>query len=300
MNGAEFTKAQVVLRETKGGYCWARCEQCNDPATHFVQKAKDEFSIFCDKDAPKYAELINPSVMIPGGRDPVLAPQPALVPWQPENLEDTVSKLSGPGVAQLRSKLAGQFGIRLQSTGITPNAALTRVIFQTIGASHAMPYLVKFEQIILDSFTGEGQFDLVERDARRRSVGGESAGGAPILTDTSGVMNFQTGDAGKLIRIGINPGRVYKILSRQSPNQVTLNANITLPSSGLTLTMNGSDASEVTIATKSGFTGGDTANGRSRISKVLTSDKVYSVVFAPGTAGDGIYSVSVDGLNGGK
>lgn len=219
-------------------------------------------------------------------------------PLLPEKLEDTVSILSGPGLAKLRSRLVGQFGIRLQSTGDDADSALTQILMQTIGASPRSPYLVKFEQIILDPFTGAGQFDLVERDSRRRSFGGASAGGTPILTDPSGVMNFQAGDVNQIIQIGKNPGRIYKILSRQNANQVTLFSNITLPSSGLTLTMDGS--AEVTIATKSGFTDGDTTGSWSRFAKVLTSDKVYSVAFVPGTAGDGVYSLSVQGLNGGK
>lgn len=341
-------------------------------------------------------------------------------PLLEKNLANTVSKLSGPGVAQLRSKLGGQFGIRLQSTGSTPDAALTRIIFQTIGVSPSNPCLVKFEQIILDSFTGTdvsatgvltsdntnvsnndtvtvgnklytfkttltptegevlrggsadasllnlirainhtgtpntdykcasansdviaassvtahafqvtailpgistvattetsahlswgavtlvggsraGQFDLVERDSRRRVFDGSSAGGTAVLT--SATMNFQSSDEGKFIKVGINPGRYYLILSRQSSTQVTLYNNIILPSAGLTLTMDGSDESAATIATKDGFTNGDTANGRSRIPKLLTVDKTYSVVFVPGTAGDAIYSISVRGLNGGK
>lgn len=47
----------------------------------------------------------------------------------------------------------------------------------------------------------------------------------------------------------------------------------------------------VTIATKSGFSNVDSASGWSRFSKVITDDKVYSVVFVPGDAGDGIYSI---------
>lgn len=222
----------------------------------------------------------------------------SLLPWKPENLEDTVSKLSGPGFSNLRSRLDGQFGIRLQSTGAGANVGLTRIIFQTVGVSPSNPCLVNFEQIIDDPFTGDGQFDLVERDAKRRVYDGASAGGTPILT--SATMNFRPSDVDNFIKIGLNPGRYYSIVSRQSASQVTLSPNITLPSSGLTLTMDGSDESEVTIATKDGFENGDTTSTGSRFRKILTTDKTYSVVFAPGDAGVGAYSINVRGLNGGK
>lgn len=224
---------------------------------------------------------------------------PAVPALQSENLLETVSSLSGPGFAKLRSSLNGQFGIRLESTGARQNPELTRVIMQTLDASPANPYLITFEQFILTPFTGAGQFDLVERDSIRRSIGGASAGGTAVLTDLSGVMNWQSGDVDKPIRVGINPGRWHRIASRQSPTQVTLAANITLPLSGLTLTMDGE--SEVTIADKDGFTDVDAVGGWSRFTKVITSDKVYSVVFVPGTAGDGIYSISVrEAVQGGK
>lgn len=51
--------------------------------------------------------------------------------------------------------------------------------------------------------------------------------------------------------------------------------------------------SQVAVATKSGFTDGDTTGGWSRFAKVITVDKIYSVIFVPGTAGDGIYSIKV-------
>lgn len=212
----------------------------------------------------------------------LVAADAVVTPWALQ----TISK-------QLHGVLSGQFGIRLQSTGDDADDELTRVVMQTVGATPKLPLVVTFDQIIEEAFTGDGQFDLVERDSRRRSVGGASAGGTPILTDLSGVMNWQTGDANKLIRVGTNPGRVYAIVSRQSVNHVTLNANITLPSSGLTLTMDGEAQS--TIATKDGFTETDSPH----LSRVLTSDKVYFVVFVPG-AGAGSYSINVSGLKGGK
>jgi hypothetical protein len=55
--------------------------------------------------------------------------------------------------------------------------------------------------------------------------------------------------------------------------------------------------SMVTIATKTGFTDGDTTGGWSRLVKVITSDKLYCVIFVPGTTGDGIYSLNVKGLS---
>jgi hypothetical protein len=222
----------------------------------------------------------------------------SLIPWKPENLEDTVSKLSGPGFAKLRSSLGSQFGIRLQSTGDSAAEETTQIVLQTIGATPQNPFLVTFDQIIDEPFTG-GQFDLVERESRRRSYGGASAGGTPILTDPSGVMNWQSGDANKLIQVGTHPGRHFRIVTRQSATQVTLDASITLPSSGLTLTMDG-EAEEAIATTSEGFTDGETSGRWSRLKKVITSDKVYKVVFIPGSAGAGSYSLNISGLNGGK
>lgn len=56
-------------------------------------------------------------------------------------------------------------------------------------------------------------------------------------------------------------------------------------------------ASQVTLATKSGFANGiTTANGWSRLVKSNTVDKIYSVSFVPGTAGDGILSITAQAL----
>lgn len=208
-------------------------------------------------------------------------------PFLPENLLDTVNKLSGPGFAQLRRSLSGQFSNRLQSasdaaTGEEPPP----IIMQTLGASLAHPYLMTFDQVTLDPFTGPGQFDLVERDSIRRVFDGASAGGTPILS--SETMNWQPGDADKLIQVGTD--RWYKILSVEDEENVTLSGNITLPSIDLRLTMEGEN--EVTLATKSGFTdGATTAAGHSRLIKAITADKIYTVNFVPGTAGDGIYMI---------
>lgn len=194
--------------------------------------------------------------------------------------------------AKLRSHFTRQFGIRCQSTGNTPNVELTQIIFQTLDASPTNPYVVEFNQFILDPFTGPGQFDLVERDAIRRVFDGASAGGTPVLT--SETMNWQPGDAGKFIQVERHPGRFFTILSVEDVDAITLSGDITLPSAELTLTMDGEN--EVTLATKSGFTDGDTTNGWSRFSKLITVDKVYSVVFVPGDAGDGVFSIKAQAL----
>lgn len=55
--------------------------------------------------------------------------------------------------------------------------------------------------------------------------------------------------------------------------------------------------SEVILATKSGFTDGATISGHSRLVKANTVDKIYMVIFVPGSAGDGIYSINVRELN---
>ena len=206
-----------------------------------------------------------------------------------DNLSDTVSKLSGPGLAKLRSRLTDQFGARLQSTGDAANPEQKFIIFQTLGASPENPILVEFEQFILESFTGSGKFDLIERDAIRRVFDGASAGGTPVVG--SATMDWSAEDVGASIKVGLNPGRHYIILSVEDPEHVTLNGNITLPSSALILTMDGMEDSEVTIATKDGFPDVDAIDGWSSRKKPLTSDKVYFVDFVPGTTGDGIYSV---------
>lgn len=239
MTGAEFQKAQVVLRDYPGQYTWARCIECNDPATHFVQKSEDEFYLFCDKHAPDYAESLKDTAIIPGARAMPSHPAEPREAFLPENLLDTVSKLSGPGFAKLRSSLGRQFGIRLQSEGDAATAdPLTLIIMQTLDASPENPYIVTFDQFILDPFTGAGQFDLVERDS-------------------SDDIEFD------------GEGNVV------SPPE-----------------------SEVTIATKSGFTDVVPVGGWSRLVKAITVDKVYRVVFAPGSVGDGVYSITVKALHG--
>lgn len=422
MNPQEFKQTNDNYQKTGfPGICEMRGDRCGPLfwATKCVFWSEKEIGIYCDNHAPKGAVLLHPpeikmSVIL--GAPSVAASAVA------DNSDAATVAAADPSltVANLRSRLGGQFGIRLQSTGATPDVELTRIILQTIGASPATPYLVKLDQLILDPFTGTdvgatgvltsdntnvanndtvtigtkvytfkttltptegevlrggsadasllnlirainhtgtpntdykcaaahpavnaassvtahafqvtgiapgvstvattetsahlswgaatlaggsraGKFDLVERDARRRVFDGTSAGGTAVLA--SATMNFQTSDVDKIIRVGINPGRLYRILSRQSATQVTLSGNITLPSVGLILTMDGTDESEVTIATKDGFTAGATDAAGSRLPKVLTVDKTYSVVFVPGTAGDGLYSINVQGLNGGR
>lgn len=75
---------------------------------------------------------------------------------------------------QLRQSINGQFGLRFQSTGAAANLATTRILLETVGASRANPYLLQFNQIILDPFTGPGEFYLTERDASD-TPGGESS-----------------------------------------------------------------------------------------------------------------------------
>lgn len=207
MELAEFQKSlSSGLIETCERASWGECW----PSKMVTQKWSegDKIHLTCDHHAPGKATPIDRNPLLPG------------------NLENTVSKLSGPGVAQLRSKLSGQFGVRRQSTGAKADQALTHIIMQTLDASPDNPYLVTFEQYIFNPFTDPGQFDLVERDA--------------------GDVDIFDADSGNA----------------------------------------------VTIATKSGFSGVTPVSGWSCFSRPVTSDKIYSVVFVPDSAGDGAYSIS--------
>lgn len=148
-------------------------------------------------------------------------------------------------VAQLRQWSSGQFSVRFQSIGDDADLARTRKIVETVGASPSNPYILRFDQFILEEFASsesEGapaaQFDLVERDA-------------------SDVDVFEDDGAGGLIKVS-------------------------------------GGESEVTLATKDGFTNGTTTNAWSRFAKVITSDKIFKVVFIPGSTGAGIYSMRLD------
>lgn len=208
------------------------------------------------------------------------APTPALPFDGPANTSDTRAKL--------RSALSNQFGTQLK-----PTAPATYVVMQTLDASPTNPYVVRFEQFITEAFTGDGQFDLVERDARRRAFDGVSEAGSPVITSEE--MNFQAEDVGGIIQVGRNPGHHYGILSRDG-DSVTLSGNLAKTETGLTLTMDGNAGSEVTIATKAGFADGDTTGNWSRLAKSIERDKVYSVVSVPGDTGAGVFPISARAL----
>lgn len=87
-------------------------------------------------------------------------------PLREDNLMETVDKLRGPGFACLRSKLSGQFGVRLGTT----DPAQEFILFQTLDATPESPYVVTIDQFINTPFTGAGQFDLVERDVSDPAV----------------------------------------------------------------------------------------------------------------------------------
>lgn len=284
MTRKEFN--QIPIGELK---CEQATKQClpSMTATRMLVTG-DEIRLFCDLHAPN------------NSKEKAQPIDNRFAGLEPENLVDTVSQIAGPGAAKLRSKLAGHFGARLQSTGAAASGEISQIIMQTLDASPENPYIVIFDQFILEPFTGAGQFALVERDAKRRSFGGFSAGGTPVLTDLSGAMNWQPDDEGEPIRVGTGPGRVYQIVSVDAPGQVTLDRNITLPSVGLTLTMDGHANSEVMIADDSGIADGVVGADWCHFQKVITVDKIYRVDFVPGDTGDGIYSMSARALYGGS
>lgn len=230
----------------------------------------DQIYLTCDHHAPGKATPID--------RDPLL----------PENLVNTISQLRGPGVATLRSKLSGQFGIRLQSTGAAANVEQSHVILQTLDATPENPYLVIFAQHILEPFTGSGQFNLIERDARRRVFDGASEGETNVIS--SETMDWQPEDEGEPIKVGRYPGRIYTIVSVEDSEHITISGTIRLPSIDLTLTMDGK--SESTLGTSAELVNGITnGEGWSNLEKVITDDKVYRVDFVPGDTGIGVYSI---------
>lgn len=243
MNRDEFTKVQAEYEATGfPGLCNRASSECSPDklATKiWSQRLKggasavgigggedEEIYLYCDFHAPRNATDLNP----------VLKPEGAEL--RPEKLEDTVSSLRGPGLARLRARLSGRFGIRFNSADFSGElpSAIPQIVRQTLDASPENPYIVEFDQFILDPFTGTGQFDLVERDA-------------------SDELEFDDDDS----------------------------------------VIDGGE-SQVTIATKSGFADGITTGNWSHLRKVITSDKIYSVVCVPGTTGDGIFSIRVQEL----
>lgn len=158
-------------------------------------------------------------------------PPAAAVPWSPSSSDTSDSR------AKLRSQLSNQSGAFLQSTGDEAiDGPVTYVILQTLDASPANPILVEFQQHIIEAFTGDGRFDLVESDPADDVV-------------------------------------------RDDENEI----------------VSGGD-SLATLATKTGFADGVTTGAWSRFAKVITSDKVFSVVGAPGDTGIGAFSLRVQSL----
>lgn len=173
------------------------------------QAADEEIYLYCDFHAPKNAD--------------------ALFPTPVDNLLDTPT--SGAGLAKLRSRLSGQFGIRLESTGARASGVVSRIIMQTLDASPTKPYLITFDHFILEVFSG-GQFDLVERDADD-----------DIVYDVDGAE--------------VSGGE-----------------------------------SRLTIGTSTGLSTGVGKGAWTTFRKIIESDKIYSVVFEPGSSGDAIYSIT--------
>lgn len=177
---------------------------------------EEEIYLYCDLHAPKNAVDLDPpaGVEISKGTGPRPPGQTGIVT-----------------LATLRSQLAGQYGIRLESTGARASGPVTLIVMQTLDASPTNPYELTIKQFILEPFTGGGQFDLVERDAGAAIDVLDAESGSPI---TIGSYDSQFGAKG--------------------------------------ITNSDKDAS--------------------CLIKTITSDKIYSVVFGPGDAGDGIYSIS--------
>lgn len=85
--------------------------------------------------------------------------------------------------------------------------AATCILLETIGATHKNPYFVEFNQIILEPFTGEGEFYLDESDVG--DAGGEST--ITVATKdgfsagfTPGIVRANTVD--KIYRVTFTPG----------------------------------------------------------------------------------------------
>lgn len=196
-----------------------------------------------------------------------------------------------PSLVDLCRWVSGQFSTRFQSTGELADIAQTRVLLTATDASPENPYLIRFDQVILTPFTGPGKFDLQERDASDMDViffDCITVSSSPLLTSVGD--NFTVGMVGDIVTCaGVPVGTT--VLSYQNPKQVTLSANATAsaPAPGIQCSIGGK--TEVTLATKDGFTDGVTSDGWSRFIKVTTGDKYYKVAFVPGTTGDGVYSL---------
>lgn len=140
--------------------------------------------------------------------------------WRPERIEGVAlaaTAILGPNnevvidgrdLSGLRNLISNQFSLRFQSTGDTANRAETRVLLETVGATHVNPYLVQFNRIMLTSFTGPGEFYLEERDASD-VPGGEST--ITVATKdgfsagyTPGIIRAITVD--KIYRVAFIPG----------------------------------------------------------------------------------------------
>lgn len=109
----------------------------------------------------------------------------------------------GPDMLQLSQWIGGQFSLRFQSTGDAANRAASRILLETVGATRENPYLLQFQQIILDPFTGPGEFYLDERDASD-VPGGEST--ITVATKDGFSAGYNAG-----ITVAITVDKIYHI-----------------------------------------------------------------------------------------
>lgn len=113
----------------------------------------------------------------------------------------TIAPTGTVNVAKLRDAMRGDFAIRLSQTAADfPLAAHKPILLQTQGASARNPYILTFNQLILTPFTGEGQFDLAERDLDDVDVlddeGNLVSGGETEVTLATAADGFTAGIAG--------------------------------------------------------------------------------------------------------
>jgi hypothetical protein len=230
----------------------------------------EEIYLYCDMHAPKNAKPL----------------QVAPLPTGAASNENPLN-LSPTGMGKVQAQLSNQFGAIFRSSDYAD--PLNHIILQTIGASPSNPYVVDFRQFILDP--DMEQFDLVEREAVRRARDGVSEGGSPVVT--SATFGWTEDDENKTIQVKSGEGKLlgyFKILSVDDES-ITLSGDIADAATDLVLTMDGEE--EATLATKDGFTDGETPR---RLSKPITSDKIYTVVLAPGDTGAGIFSINAEPL----